>query len=82
MGKNKVPKVDELMDPSIQVLKSLGGSASIEELVPEIVRLLGLSQEVADVPHGTTSRTELEYREPYRDLRRLDSLNQATLACS
>ena len=62
MGKNKVPKVDELMDPSVQVLKSLGGSASIEELVPEIVRLLGLSQEVADVPHGTTSRTELEYR--------------------
>ena len=62
MGKNKVPKVDELMDPSVQVLKSLGGSASIEELVPEIVRLLGLSKEVADVPHGTTSRTELEYR--------------------
>ena len=62
MGKNKVPKVDELMDPSVQALKSLGGSASIEELVPEIVRLLGLSQEVADVPHGTTSRTELEYR--------------------
>ena len=26
MGKNKVPKVDELMDPSVQVLKSLGGS--------------------------------------------------------
>ena len=62
MEKNKVPKFDELMDPSVQALKSLGGSASIEELVPEIVRLLGLSQEVADVPHGTTNRTELEYR--------------------
>ena len=62
MRKNKVPKFDELMDPSVQALKSLGGSASIDELVPEIVRLLGLSQEVADVPHGTTGRTELEYR--------------------
>ena len=50
------------MDPSVQALKSLGGSASIDELVPEIVQLLGLSQEVADVPHGTTGRTELEYR--------------------
>ena len=50
------------MAPSVQALKSLGGSASIDELVPEIVRLLGLSQEVADVPHGTTGRTELEYR--------------------
>ena len=62
MKKNEVPKFDELMDPSVQALKSLGGSASIDELVPEIVRLLGLSQEVADVPHGTTGRTELEYR--------------------
>ena len=62
MEKNKVPKLDELMDPSVQALKSLGGSASIDELVPEIVQLLGLSQEVADVPHGTTGRTELEYR--------------------
>lgn len=62
MKKNEVPKFDELMDPSVQALKSLGGSASIDELVPEIVWLLGLSQEVADVPHGTTGRTELEYR--------------------
>ena len=62
MRKNEVPKFDELIDPSVQALKSLGGSASIDELVPEIVRLIGLSQEVADVPHGTTGRTELEYR--------------------
>jgi restriction system protein len=40
----------------------LGGSASIDELVPEVVRILGLPQEVADVPHGNTGRTELEYR--------------------
>ena len=62
MGKNKVPKFDQLMDPSVQALKSLGGSASIDELVPEIVRLLGLSQETVDAPHGTTGGTELEYR--------------------
>jgi restriction system protein len=43
-------------------LKRLGGSASIDELVPEIVKFLNLSQEVAEVPHGTTGRTELEYR--------------------
>jgi restriction system protein len=61
--KNKgVPTFDELMDPTVQALKRLGGSASIDELVPEIVRLLNLPQEVADVPHGTTGRTELEYR--------------------
>lgn len=62
MKKKEVPTFDELMDPTVQALKRLGGSASIDELVPEIVRLLSLPQEVADVPHGTTGRTELEYR--------------------
>lgn len=62
MKKKEVPTFDELMDPTVQALKRLGGSASIDELVPEIVRSLNLPQEVADVPHGTTGRTELEYR--------------------
>jgi restriction system protein len=57
-----IPQFDELMGPTLQALKRLGGSASIDELVPEIVRLMGLPQEVADTPHGTTGRTELEYR--------------------
>jgi restriction system protein len=50
------------MNPTLQALKRLGGSASIDELVPEIVKFLKLAQEVAEVPHGTTGRTELEYR--------------------
>jgi restriction system protein len=62
MTRNEVPTFDELMDPTLQALKRLGGSASIDELVPEIVRLLQLPQDVADVPHGTTGRSELEYR--------------------
>lgn len=62
MAKRAVPTFDELMNPTIQALKRLGGSASIDELVPEIVRFLNLPQEVADVPHGGSSRTELEYR--------------------
>jgi len=62
MRKKEVPTFDELMDPTVQALRRLGGSASIDELVPEVIRLLGLPQEVADVPHGATGRTELEYR--------------------
>lgn len=62
MKKSTVPTFDELMNPTLQALKRLGGSASIDELVPEIVRLLELPQDVADVPHGTSGRTELEYR--------------------
>jgi restriction system protein len=62
MKKKEVPTFDELMNPTLQALKRLGGSGSIDELVPEIVRLMELPREVADVPHGTTGRTELEYR--------------------
>lgn len=62
MKKKEVPTFDELMNPTLQALKRLGGSASIDELVPEIVRIMELPQEVADVPHGNTGRTELEYR--------------------
>ena len=64
MKKNEkaVPQFDDLMGPTLQALKQLGGSASIDELVPEIVRVMALQQEVVDVPHGTTGRTELEYR--------------------
>ena len=50
------------MNPTLQALRRLGGSASIDELVPEIVKFLGLPREVAEVPHGATGRTELEYR--------------------
>ena len=60
--KKTVPKFDELIDPTLQALKRLGGSGSIDEIVLEIVKLLGLSQEVAEIPHGTSGRTELEYR--------------------
>jgi restriction system protein len=62
MKKDLLPKFDELMDPTIQALKRLGGSASIDELVPEIVKLLNLPQELADIPHKNTGRTKLEYR--------------------
>jgi len=49
MRKQAVPTFDELMDPTVQALKELGGSAAIDELVPEIVRILGLPQMVEHV---------------------------------
>jgi restriction system protein len=57
-----VPKFDELIDPTLQALKRLGGSGSIDEIVLEIVKLLGLPPESAEIPHGNSGRTELEYR--------------------
>ena len=60
--KKTVPKFDELIDPTLQALKHLGGSGSIDEIVSEIVKLLALPPEIAETPHGSSGRTELEYR--------------------
>jgi restriction system protein len=63
MKKELLPKFDDLIDPTLQALKLLGGSASIDELAREIVKLLNIPQELAEIPHqGNTGRTELEYR--------------------
>jgi restriction system protein len=64
MTKNgpKVPQYWELMNPTLRALRKLGGSASINEMVTEIINDLGLPDAVADVPHGDSGRTEIEYR--------------------
>lgn len=61
--KARVPKFQALINPTLRALKKLGGSASIQELVDEIVDDLSLPDEIADVPHGKGgTSTEVEYR--------------------
>jgi restriction system protein len=51
-----------LMNPTLRALRKLGGSGSINELVTEVINDLNLPDEIADLPHGDTGRTEIEYR--------------------
>jgi len=58
-----VPTFDQLMNPTLAALRSLGGSASIPELVERVIADLQLPREVVEQPHpGSNSWTELEYR--------------------
>lgn len=58
-----VPTFDQLLRPTIDALHDLGGSASIQELLEQVIRDLKLSQEVIEQPHpGRETQTELEYR--------------------
>lgn len=53
----------DLFEPVFTVIKSLGGSATNEEIVNGIIKLLNLSSKAIDEPHGSTSgQTELEYQ--------------------
>lgn len=58
----RIPKYWQMMTPTISALKNLGGSASIEELVDEVIQIMELPDEVADIPHGDSSRSEVAYR--------------------
>jgi restriction system protein len=59
----EVPTYDEFMKPVVQVLVSLGGSGTIEEINGKVYELLKLSDDVLQTPHGDDeARTEVEYR--------------------
>jgi restriction system protein len=59
---NEVPKFDDLLVPTIDALKALGGSASNEELHDWIADHLALPAAVRDRVHGAGPMTELRYR--------------------
>lgn len=57
-----LPRFDELIVPTIQALKGLGGSASNEELHDWVADHLALSAAVRDRVHGEGPMTELRFR--------------------
>ncbi|MCY3791516.1 MAG: winged helix-turn-helix domain-containing protein, partial [Gemmatimonadetes bacterium] len=57
-----VPKYPDLLNPTLIALHALGGSASIREIVNQVIEDMGLSAAIIQIPHGQTSRTELEYQ--------------------
>lgn len=56
-----VPKFFELFNPTMEALKSLGGSASIPEIVDEAARILNLSEEDLNETREGKSRSLFEY---------------------
>ena len=59
---NKMPTYDDLLWPTLEVLKKGGGSASIQELSEHVARDLALPDDVPDIPHGDGPQTEVDYR--------------------
>ena len=70
MGKFKKQKIDEriprfnnLISPTFNVLKALGGSGPNEEILNQIVCDLSIKAAVADIPHQSKAKmTELSYQ--------------------
>ena len=58
---DNIPTYLDLMNPTLSALQFLGGSASIKEIVAQVIDEVRLSS-VSEIPHGRGSQTELEYR--------------------
>jgi restriction system protein len=59
-----LPPYDALMNPLLRVLKTLGGSGTIEEINAKVIEAAGLSDEQLEIIHDPErgSQTEVEYR--------------------
>ena len=59
---NQIPSYEQLMWPTLKALKTLGGSASIQELVDKIIEIEGYSEDIQKTPHtGSGRETKIEY---------------------
>jgi restriction system protein len=59
---SSVPTFDSMLLPTVQALKLLDGSGTIEEIYEKVAELLNLPDEILEIPHGNTSQSEVEYR--------------------
>jgi restriction system protein len=64
MAKIQIPTYDMLMNPTIQAIKLLGGSGTIEEIDNKVADIAGLTDEQQEVLHNPEKggKTEVEYR--------------------
>ncbi|MDR1032628.1 MAG: restriction endonuclease [Candidatus Nomurabacteria bacterium] len=61
-NKNNVPAYHKLMNPTIKALHELGGSGTVKEIENKVVELEKIPDDIADLPHGNGSGTEIGYR--------------------
>ena len=64
MTQTDVPTFDQMMNPVLQALKTLGGSGTIEEINTKASEIAELSDEQLEVLHDPEKggQTEVEYR--------------------
>lgn len=61
-GSSKVPSYHHFMNPVLEALHILGGSATVEELNDKVAELAQLTPEQLEIPHTDGRISEFEYR--------------------
>ena len=58
----EVPTYNNMMCELFQAMKELGGSGTIREIDDKTIEILGVPIVVQEIMHGSSSKTEIEYR--------------------
>ena len=61
-SENRVPTFTALFNPTLEAIRSLGGSASNPEITNQVIEDLNLPEQITQIVHGQGRQTELEYR--------------------
>jgi restriction system protein len=62
MAEARVPPAHTLVWPTLKAIRALGGSATPQETTERVVELESLDEDIQTVPHGDSTRGELDYR--------------------
>ena len=57
-----IPQYNEMFNPVLKALHSLGGSGSIQEINSKVIEQQQFPPEIVDILHGDGPETEIEYR--------------------
>ena len=57
-----MPQFHELFNPTLDALRALGGSGSIQEIAKTVIQHGQFTDDVVQLPHGDGPMTELEYK--------------------
>ncbi len=60
--KDDVPKVQELIPPTVDAMRELGGSGTLQEINDKVAELLQLPEDVQEVNQENSSDTWFSYR--------------------
>ena len=76
MADNQIPSHMDMLWPTLRVIEERGGSATISEILGGIAVKLALSDNVLDVPRGSTSQSKVDYRAAWTrtDLKRIGAI--------
>lgn len=62
MGWAEIPKWNQMFRPTVEALRTLGGSGTIQEINEKAIELEGYTDEQLGVLHGHGEKSEIEYR--------------------